>query len=64
MIKENSEISESREYDVQEVEPERVPTGFSPHSLSHFVNRRRLDVIKDCVSFIFDNKISDARKVW
>lgn len=25
-------------------------------------NARRLEVLKNCISFIFDNKISDARK--
>ena len=63
LIKEHSAISVSRRYDVHEMELQRVPTGFSGHTLHQFVNRRRVDVIKDCVSYIFDNKISDARKV-
>ncbi|XP_074660812.1 myotubularin-related protein 13-like [Tubulanus polymorphus] len=28
------------------------------------VNARRLEVLRNCVSFIFDNKISDARKIF
>ena len=63
LFKENSIISVSRKYDVKEIEPHRVPTGFTGHTLHQFVNRRRVDVIKDCVCYIFDNKISDARKV-
>ena len=63
LIKEYSAISASRRYDMNELKLQRVPTGFSGHTLNQFVNRRRIDVIKDCVSYIFDNKISDARKV-
>ena len=31
------------------------------HLLS--TNARRLEVLRNCVTFIFDNRISDARKV-
>jgi myotubularin-related protein 5/13 len=27
-------------------------------------NARRLEVLRNCVTFIFDNKISDARKIF
>jgi len=64
LIKEYSAISASRRYDMNELKLQRVPTGFSGHTLNQFVNRRRIDVIKDCVSYIFDNKISDARKIF
>ncbi|XP_065070584.1 myotubularin-related protein 5-like [Rhopilema esculentum] len=64
VMKEQVEISAARTYDVQIVSQERVPTGFTGHTLHQFVNRRRIDVIKDCVSYIFDNKISDARKIF
>ena len=63
LVEENAAISVSRTYNVKEIVPQRVPTAFMGHTLHQFVNRRRIDVIKDCVSFIFDNKISDARKV-
>ena len=50
------------------MQPRIVPSG--PHiTATHekgtiiATNVRRLEVLRNCVSFIFENKISDARKV-
>ena len=29
----------------------------------HYIPSRKLEVLKDCVAYIFDNQISEARKV-
>ena len=48
--------------------PRVVPTGAHitlAHDKSHFLstNARRVEVLRNCISCIFDNRISDARKV-
>ena len=45
-------------------EPMIVPHGnTSSMKQQHFIHSRKLEVLKDCVAYIFDNKISEARKV-
>lgn len=44
-------------------EPAQVPMSSYDKPTSHFINQRRLEVIKDCIQYIYDNKISEARKV-
>jgi len=49
--------------------PRVVPTG-AHISLAHdrsqslSTNARQVEVLRNCVNFIFDNHISDAKKVW
>ena len=41
-----------------------VPCGNSTtNRQQHYIPSRKLEVLKDCVSYIFENKISEARKV-
>ncbi len=45
-----------------------VPVGPQPMSFEEEMNRvnnsaRRLEVLRTCITFIFENKIHDARKV-
>eukprot|EP00794_Sanderia_malayensis_P018071 gene18071-19880_t len=63
-ISECAEQSASKMYEEPKIEPQRVPAGNMGHTLTHFINKRRLEVIRDCVTYIFDNKISDARKIF
>ena len=45
-------------------DPEIVPSGkMYSRTPQHYVHGRKLEVLKDCVSYIFENKISEARKV-
>lgn len=44
-------------------EPSQVPMSSYDKPTSHYINQRRLEVIKDCIQYIYDNKISEARKV-
>ena len=44
-------------------EPAQVPMSSYDKPTSHYINQRRLEVIKDCIQYIYDNKISEARKV-
>lgn len=43
----------------------KVPYGSGEFSFQtkHYINVRKLDVLRDCVAYIFENKISEARKV-
>ncbi len=45
---------------------DKVPYGSGEFSFQtrHFINIRKLEVLHDCVAYIFENKISEARKVW
>ena len=44
---------------------DKVPYGFGVFSFQtrHYINIRKLEVLHDCVAYIFENKISEARKV-
>ena len=51
-------------FQVKACEPRIVPHGNTGSSRQqHFIHSRKLEVLKDCVAYIFDNKISEARKV-
>ena len=43
----------------------KVPYGSGEFSFQtrHYINIRKLEVLHDCVAYIFENKISEARKV-
>lgn len=43
--------------------PYQVPMSTYDKPVTHYINQRRLEVIKDCVQYIYENKISEARKV-
>lgn len=44
---------------------DKVPygTGVFSYQTRHYINLRKLEVLRDCVAYIFENKISEARKV-
>ena len=44
---------------------DKVPYGSGEFSFQtrHYINIRKLEVLHDCVAYIFENKISEARKV-
>ena len=54
---------EGKAYKVPVVKPCQVPISYYDQPVAHFINQRRLEVIKDCVQYIYENKISEARKV-
>ena len=42
---------------------EQVPASSYDFPVTHYINQRRLEVIKDCIQYIYENKTSDALKV-
>ncbi|XP_047135249.1 myotubularin-related protein 13 isoform X1 [Hydra vulgaris] len=44
------------------ITPKQVPISTYDLPVTHFINQRRLEVIKDCVQYIYESKISEARK--
>ncbi|XP_048585296.1 myotubularin-related protein 13 isoform X2 [Nematostella vectensis] len=57
------EEGNQEEFTIVRPDPEIVPCGRGFTSRQqHYMAGRKLEVLKDCVSYIFDNKISEARK--
>lgn len=50
-------------YKVKSAEPCVVPSNTVSNRQQHYIPSRKLEVLRDCVAYIFDNKISEARKV-
>lgn len=50
-------------YSVRSLEPRVVPVNVVSNRQQHYIPSRKLEVLRDCVAYIFDNKISEARKV-
>lgn len=51
-------------YTVKSAEPCVVPSNTVSSRQQHYIPSRKLEVLRDCVAYIFDNKISEARKVY
>ena len=51
------------EYTVKRVGPCVVPSNPMSSRQQHYIPSRKLEVLRDCVDYIFENKISEARKV-
>lgn len=51
-------------YSVIRREPCVVPSNVISNRQQHYIPSRKLEVLRDCVAYIFDNKISEARKVF
>ncbi|XP_074605890.1 myotubularin-related protein 13-like [Acropora palmata] len=49
-------------YSVRSLEPRVVPVNVVSNRQQHYIPSRKLEVLRDCVAYIFDNKISEARK--
>ena len=50
-------------YTVKSAQPCVVPSNAVSSRQQHYILSRKLEVLRDCVAYIFDNKISEARKV-
>jgi hypothetical protein len=58
------EASHVEHFQVVSCEPRIVPCSSGSYSKQqHYIHSRKLEVLKDCVTYIFDNKISEARMV-
>ena len=59
------ETSHTESFPVKASPPLIVPCGnsSSTRQQQHYIPSRKLEVLKDCVTYIFENKISEARKV-
>ncbi|XP_031559820.1 myotubularin-related protein 13-like [Actinia tenebrosa] len=56
------EASHVEHFQVINSEPKIVPCSTGSYSRQqHYIHSRKLEVLKDCVTYIFDNKISEAR---
>ena len=51
-------------YMVKSPEPCVVPSNLVSSKQQHYIPSRKLEVLRDCVAYIFDNQISEARKVF
>ena len=51
------------DYTVKHAGPCVVPSNPMSSRQQHFIPSRKLEVLRDCVDYIFENKISEARKV-
>lgn len=51
-------------YQARSIPPRQVPISTHDHPVPHFINQRRLEVLQDCIQYIYENKISEARKVF
>ena len=51
-------------YTVKSAEPCVVPSNAVSSRQQHYIPSRKLEVLRDCVAYIFDNKIGEARKVF
>ena len=64
----NSYLTKSNEsphktFQVPAKELQKVPISSYDLPVTHFINQRRLEVIQDCIQYIYENKTSDALKV-
>lgn len=59
----NQQENLSLDYTAKSVEPCVVPSNPLSSRQQHYIPSRKLEVLKDCVAYIFDNQISEARKV-
>ena len=51
-------------YTVKHAGPCVVPSNPMSSRQQHYIPSRKLEVLRDCVDYIFENKISEARKVY
>lgn len=59
----NQQENVASNYTVKHAGPCVVPSNPMSSRQQHYIPSRKLEVLKDCVNYIFDNKISEARKV-
>ncbi|KAJ7390984.1 ARS-binding factor 1 [Desmophyllum pertusum] len=59
----NQQENVASDYTVKRAEPCVVPSNPVSSRQQHYIPSRKLEVLRDCVAYIFDNKISEARKV-
>lgn len=59
----NQQENMASDYTVKRAEPCVVPSNPVSSRQQHYIPSRKLEVLRDCVAYIFDNKISEARKV-
>ena len=59
----NQQENIATSYSIKNAEPCVVPGSATPSRPQHYIPSRKLEVLRDCVAYIFDNKISEARKV-
>lgn len=57
-----AKTSQGKIFTAPVIQPQQVPINQYDHPGSHYINQRRLEVIQDCVQYIYDSKISEARK--
>jgi len=59
----NQQENMTSDYTVKHAGPCVVPSNPMSSRQQHFIPSRKLEVLRDCVDYIFENKISEARKV-
>ena len=59
----NQKENMTSDYKVKRVGPCVVPSNPMSSRQQHYIPSRKLEVLRDCVDYIFENKISEARKV-
>ena len=59
----SSESIQGKVFQAPVIPPKQVPISAYDLPVTHYINQRRLEVIKDCVQYIYESKISEARKV-
>lgn len=59
----NQQENMAADYTVKRAELCVVPSNPVSSRQQHYIPSRKLEVLRDCVAYIFDNKISEARKV-
>jgi len=63
ITKNESSSQQTKAFQAPVLEPAQVPMSSYDKPVTHYINQRRLEVIRDCIQYIYDNKISEARKV-
>ena len=59
----NQQENMASDYTVKHAGPCVVPSNPMSSRQQHYIPSRKLEVLRDCVDYIFENKISEARKV-
>ena len=59
----NQQENMASDYTVKRAGPCVVPSNPMSSRQQHYIPSRKLEVLRDCVDYIFENKISEARKV-
>lgn len=60
----NQQENMASDYTVKHAGPCVVPSNLMSSRQQHYIPSRKLEVLRDCVDYIFENKISEARKVY